>query len=139
VVAFYQQMGTGHNYLLDIEETDSFLVIDKEKIVQALQNILSNAVKYSPEGGDITITGKADGETYRIEITDQGIGMNADQMAHIYDKFYRADNSNTAIEGTGLGMGIVRYIIEAHGGEIAIESQPGVGTTVILTLPWGDQ
>ena len=139
VVAFYQQMGTGHTYHLHVEETDCFLVIDKEKIVQALQNILSNAVKYSPEGGTITITGKADGETYRIEITDQGIGMNPEQVAHIYDKFYRADNSNTAIEGTGLGMGIVRYIIEAHGGEIAIQSQPGSGTTVILTLPCGEQ
>jgi PAS domain S-box-containing protein len=139
VVAFYQQMGTGHDYHLHLEEMDSFLVIDKEKIVQALQNILSNAVKYSPNCGEITITGKANEETYRIEITDQGIGMSPDQVTHIFDKFYRADSSNTAIEGTGLGMGIVRYIVEAHGGEIIIQSQPDVGTTVILTLPSGEQ
>ena len=139
VVAFYQQLGTGHVYHLHLEERDSFLVIDKEKIVQALQNILSNAVKYSPEGGEISITGKVNEESYSIVISDQGIGMNPEQIDHVYDKFYRADNSNTAIEGTGLGMGIVRYIIEAHGGEIAVDSQPGVGTTVILILPCGEQ
>ena len=139
VVAFFQQMGTGHDYHLHLEEMDSYLVIDKEKIVQALQNILSNAVKYSPNCGEITITGKANEESYRIEITDQGIGMSPDQVTHIFDQFYRADSSNTAIEGTGLGMGIVRYIVEAHGGEIAIQSQPDVGTTVILTLPGGEE
>ena len=139
VVLFFQEQGSGHHFHLQLEGQESFLDIDKEKIMQALQNVLSNGVKYSPEGGDITVTGKAQGQSYRIEISDQGIGMNPEQLAHIYDKFYRADSSNTAIGGTGLGMGIVRYIVEAHEGEINIQSQPGIGTTVAMTLPFGGE
>ena len=72
---------------------------------------------------------------YEIIVEDAGIGMTAEQLGHIYDKFYRADSSNTAVEGTGLGMSIVKAILDAHGGKIDIMSKVGVGTKVTVSLP----
>jgi len=71
----------------------------------------------------------------RITIADEGIGMTAEQIEHIFDRFYRADSSNTAVQGVGLGMSIVRHIIQAHHGEIKVKSSPGRGTTVSVDLP----
>jgi len=102
---------------------------------QVLENILSNAVKYSPEGGEILITGEIVEDHYQVSIEDQGIGMTPDQIEKMFDKFYRADASNTAIPGTGLGMSIVKYLVEAHGGEVWVESTHGKGTTVTFTIP----
>jgi signal transduction histidine kinase len=113
---------------------------DRSKLMQAVRNILSNAYKYSPAGGAVTISlvgcdsARADG-TVRvgIRIADHGIGMTAQQTARVCERFYRADNSGN-IPGTGLGMSIVKEIIELHGGQVQIESQIGVGTTVTLWL-----
>lgn len=137
VITVFQEQESGHSYALQLQDTATTLDIDKDKIRQVLENILSNAVKYSPDGGRILVEGNAAEHSYVLAISDKGIGMTPDQMAHIYDKFYRADNSDTAIGGTGLGMGIARYIIEAHEGAIDVQSQYGVGTTVSITLPTG--
>ena len=96
---------------------------------------MSNAVKYSPKGGVIVVRGEAAGDDYLVSIADQGIGMTPEQIARVFDKFYRVDASNTAIGGIGLGMSISRQIVELHGGKIRVESQPGVGTTVLFSLP----
>ena len=112
------------------------LMIDRHRINQALENLLTNAVKYSPEGKAIIIRGRERKEGWEVRIEDQGVGMNADQISRIFDKFYRADASNTAISGLGLGMSIVKQVIEAHSGSIQIESVEGQGTTVIFNLPY---
>lgn len=138
IVELFQKQGTGHWYHLDLEEQKDRLHIDEDKVIQAVQNVLSNAVKYSPEGSNVIIEGKSQKGGYCIKISDEGIGMNPEELAHIYDKFYRADTSNTAIGGTGLGMGIVRYIVEAHEGEMNIQSQPGIGTTISIILPFAE-
>jgi len=72
---------------------------------------------------------------FEISITDQGIGMTPEQVEKIFDKFYRADASDSAPEGTGLGMSIVKYIVEAHRGKVWVESEYGKGTTVRVTIP----
>jgi signal transduction histidine kinase len=71
-----------------------------------------------------------------LTVTDEGIGMTEEQAAHIFDRFYRVDASNTAVKGVGLGMSIVRNIVHAHGGEILVESQPDIGTTIYVSLPF---
>ena len=100
-----------------------------------MENLLSNAIKYSPEGGLIRVTGELSEGYYKVSIEDQGMGMAHDQVDRIFDKFYRSDASNTAIPGTGLGMSIVKYIVEAHKGKIWVESEIGKGTTVRFTIP----
>lgn len=107
---------------------------DRNKLRQAIANILSNAYKYSPDGGDITISWPCSDGRFGISVRDQGIGMHADDMANVTQRFFRADKSGK-IPGTGLGMSIVEEIIRLHRGNIEIESNPGLGTTVTLWLP----
>ena len=114
-------------------EVEVFL--DKEKMVQVLENLLSNAVKYSPEEVDIDITGEVQGKVFHIIIQDKGIGMTPEQLKKVYERFYRADTSNTGIAGTGLGLSIAKAIVEAHEGEMWIESTPGMGTRVSFSVP----
>ena len=111
------------------------LFLDKEKMAQVLENIVSNSIKYSPEKVDIDITGEIKGDYLHVIMEDRGIGMTPEQLEKIYDKFYRADTSNTAITGTGLGMSIAKAIIEAHDGELWVESEFGKGTKVTFSVP----
>jgi signal transduction histidine kinase len=99
------------------------------------QNLLSNAIKFSPSGGAVTIHGQLIAGFVQISVRDRGIGMTAQQQLHLFERFYRADASNTTISGTGLGLAICKLIVELHGGQIWAESEPGVGTTINFTLP----
>jgi signal transduction histidine kinase len=111
---------------------------DAAKLRQALTNVLGNAVKYSPEGGAIEIRCAAHDREGKhhigIAVTDHGVGMRPDQVARVGERFYRADTSGR-IPGTGLGMAIVKEIVELHGGGFKIDSAVGAGTTVFLWLP----
>lgn len=111
------------------------VLVDSIRILQALENLLSNAVKYSPELSTIKIESSFEQNFYKIQISDQGIGMTEEQLKRIFDKFYRCDSSNTAIGGLGLGMSIVQQIIDNHQGNIEITSELGKGTSVTLRLP----
>ena len=107
------------------------IAADHGRLRQVFNNLLSNAVKYSPQGGTIRVAlAKMDGEQCLLTVSDQGIGMTEEQLAHIFDRFYRVDASNTAVKGVGLGMSIVRNIVLAHDGDIQVESQLGTGTTI---------
>ncbi len=124
-----------HQFQVVLPEGSVELMVDKEKIEQVLENFLSNAVKYAPEGGLIRVTGELSEEHYQVSIEDPGIGMTREQVEKIFDKFYRADASHTATPGTGLGMSIVKYLVEAHGGKVWVESELGKGTTVRFIIP----
>lgn len=123
-----------------IQASDETLLVraDRKKIQQALLNVLSNAYKYSSPGGAISLSFLQEVHhsvgRFGIEVRDHGIGMRPEEMARVFERFYRADSTGK-IPGTGLGMSIVREIIEIHGGEVTVESQLGVGTTVTLWLP----
>jgi len=134
-VPSFQVHSNKHQFELILPDEPLEAMVAKDKIRQVFENILSNAVKYSPEGGTIRITGNVVEDHYQVSIEDQGIGMTPEQVEKIFDKFYRADASNTAIPGTGLGMSIVKYLVEAHGGEVWVESRKGKGTTVRFTIP----
>jgi len=100
-----------------------------------LENLLSNAIKYSPKGSLVTLTSAYQPERFDFSVVDNGIGMTPEQVEQVFEKFYRVDSSDTAVAGLGLGMSIVKQIIDSHNGSITIESAPGKGTCVKVQLP----
>ncbi len=110
--------------------------VDRKKIQQALLNVLSNAYKYSPAGGEVGIVYRQEDGRVGVEISDRGIGMTPEQCSRVFERFYRADDSGTIL-GTGLGMSIVKEIVELHGGRVDVRSALGEGTAVTLWLPAG--
>ncbi len=132
----YKVSDNSHEFVLELAESAvSGILVDQQRIIQVLENLISNAVKYSPSGSRIVISTRRNGDYALVSIADQGVGMTEEQVARVFDKFYRADASNTAIDGLGMGMSIVQNIILAHDGTIDISSVPGVGTTVTFSLP----
>jgi signal transduction histidine kinase len=107
---------------------------DRDRIRQVASILLDNAVKYTPEGGRVTVTVTEKNGWAGLEVSDTGIGIPEDQLPLIFERFYRADPSRTAA-GAGLGLSIARQIAEAHGGRIEVESTPGEGSTFTLLLP----
>lgn len=138
-VTDYQRVCKDHIFKMVLPDNPIDMLVDDRKLFQVMENLLSNAVKFSPTDSTIQITcQQADNEVF-IAVRDQGIGMNPIQMNRMFDKFYRVDASNTAREGLGLGMAIVKSIVEAHKGRIWVTSKPGQGTTVTFTLPCADE
>lgn len=135
VVAAYKMKSSNHTFETTISHADLEVMADLDKIRQIFENLLSNAVKYSPEGGLIRVTTDKSDNNLLITVEDQGVGMLPEEVAKIFDKFYRADNHKKAIPGTGLGMSIVKHLVEAHAGEVWVESEPNRGTTVSFTIP----
>ena len=107
---------------------------------QALQNLIGNAIKYTPEGGTVTLSSEHEAGLVRIHIRDTGYGMPAADVQHVFDRFYRVrNNGHDEIEGNGLGLAIVKSTIQQHGGEISVESEPGHGSCFTFTLPLADE
>jgi len=126
-------------YLLD-EAPNVSVYADADRLEQVLTNIVGNAVKFMPEGGDIEI--KLCNKEHRllINVRDEGVGIPESDIVRLFTKFHRVDNSEQRkIGGTGLGLAISREIIEYHGGDISIESKEGEGTTVNISLPLNDE
>lgn len=132
----YQEKSQRHRFELHFATAQTEIAADQGRIRQVLNNLISNAYKYSPKGGLIKVTIAGHNGFCRISVADEGVGMTAEQVEHIFDRFYRADSSNTAVQGVGLGMSIVRHIVQAHQGKIQVESQPGRGTVVHVDLPF---
>ncbi|MBT2638725.1 MULTISPECIES: cell wall metabolism sensor histidine kinase WalK [unclassified Bacillus (in: firmicutes)] len=121
----------------EITEDAIFVEIDEDKITQVLDNIISNAMKYSPEGGTITFRVKELDDQIVASISDEGVGIPKDNLDKIFDRFYRVDKARTRkLGGTGLGLAIAKEMVNAHGGRIWAESVEGKGTTVQFTLPY---
>src|SRR5699024_3557651 len=113
-----------------------FVWVDQDKLIQVIDNIMSNAIKYSPEGGKITFQVVREAHRVRVSINDQGLGIAREKVDKIFDRFYRVDKARSRqIGGTGLGLAISKEIIEAHHGNIWASSKEGQGTTVYFTLP----
>jgi two-component system, OmpR family, phosphate regulon sensor histidine kinase PhoR len=110
---------------------------DHDRLVQILLNLVDNAVKHTSPGGSVTVSGHApDGGTVEIDVRDTGVGIPAADLPRITERFYRVDRARSReLGGTGLGLAIVKHLVMAHGGSLAITSEPGRGTTVRVTLP----
>src|SRR5262249_55603616 len=125
-----------HKLVLEIAENLPDMMLDKEKLKEVMINLISNAIKYSPAGGDVNVRMKVDEANLRIEIQDHGIGIPKEHQSKLFEAFYRVDSSHTAsIPGTGLGLTIVKAIVEHHGGRTWFESEVGKGTTFFLLIP----
>lgn len=123
-----------------LPSTDLFVEIDTDKMTQVIDNIISNALKYSPDGGDVRFGVTTSGTYIKVIISDDGLGIPKANVNRIFDRFYRADRARSrGMGGTGLGLAIAREMIIAHGGEIWAESEEGKGTTVFFTLPFEQQ
>src|SRR5262245_11326728 len=115
------------------------VLADRDRLVQVVLNLVDNAVKYTPEGGRVTVQARTAGEGHvEIDVMDTGIGIPPVDLPRITERFYRVDKARSReLGGTGLGLAIVKHLVFAHGGQLRIESEPGRGTTVHVTLPIG--
>ncbi|MEU4701916.1 sensor histidine kinase [Nonomuraea dietziae] len=115
---------------------DPPLTADPVRLRQAIGNLVTNSLRYTPRGGHITLGARQDGDQVVVEVTDTGIGIRAEYLPHVFDRFWRAEKSrNRQTGGSGLGLAIVRNLAEAHGGTATVASVPGVRTTFTLRLP----
>ncbi|NUW33725.1 HAMP domain-containing protein [Nonomuraea sp. SMC257] len=115
---------------------DPSLTADPVRLRQAVGNLVTNSLRYTPRGGHITLGARQDGDQVVIEVTDTGVGIRAEYLPHVFDRFWRAEKSrNRRTGGSGLGLAIVRNLAEAHGGTATVTSVPGVRTTFALRLP----
>jgi len=110
---------------------------DRNRIRQLLLNLVTNAVKYTPAGGEISLGLETQPDAVVLTVADTGIGIAAGDLPHIFDRFWRADPARSRVgesPGTGLGLAITKWVAEAHGGTITVQSRPGRGTLFTVTL-----
>jgi two-component system, OmpR family, phosphate regulon sensor histidine kinase PhoR len=109
---------------------------DRDKIEMALHNLVGNAVKYTPQGGNVIVRAADNAGTLTFEVSDNGIGIKADELELVFEKFYRSKDKRIAsITGSGIGLALARQVIRLHGGDITVKSQLDKGSTFTLTLP----
>jgi signal transduction histidine kinase len=125
-----------HHFAISVAADLPRVPADRDRVAQVLANLLANAVKYSPAGGEIAVSAGAHPEGVAVEVRDQGIGIAADLIDAVFEPYRRSEAPGTrAIKGTGLGLPIVRHIVDLHGGRIWAESEEGAGSALRFTLP----
>jgi len=139
VVAAQQMNQTDHEFVVDFPVEFPLVEADPDKLDQILTNLISNAVKYSPDGGKITLSGRVRGdldEKVMIRVSDHGMGIAREHLTSVFDRFFRVDNrDNPEIGGTGIGLALVKALTEAHHGTVKVESESGAGSTFTIILP----
>lgn len=137
VVLIQRQSTHKHQIKLDVRGEIPSIIGDEDKLDQILTNLLNNAIKYSPNGGDITVHATVEDDHLLIGVEDQGLGIPKDHLAKVFDKFHRVNNEdNRKIYGTGLGLYLVKHLVESvHMGKIWVESEVGKGSTFLFRIP----
>lgn len=124
-----------HKLVVDIPDDLPDILADEIRLERILFNLLDNAIKYSPNGGEIRVSARQETAHIVLSVSDQGIGVSSEDRANIFKPFYRSqDSMDRGLKGTGLGLLVCQRLVEAHGGRIWVESEPGIGTTFYLTL-----
>jgi signal transduction histidine kinase/CheY-like chemotaxis protein len=129
-------LAAAHGLRLEVRGCPAPVHADGARVVQVVSNLVGNAVKFTPEGGAVTLSCEPDGEEVRFAVADTGSGIEPEQLPHIFGAFWQARHADR--RGLGLGLSIARGFVEAHGGRIWVESEPGRGTTFFFTLPAHD-
>jgi len=132
----FQTQTKKHTFKLNFAPDFPVIQGDEQRLRQVIDNLLSNAIKYSPDGGLIEVGGIVDEHSVTIYVRDHGVGLTESDQDRIFERFYRVDDAlSRRTQGTGLGLFLARAIVEAHGGKMRVESQPGQGSTFFFTLP----
>lgn len=135
-ITLFSVNNTRHKLVMDFPPSLPPVHADQARLQQVLTNLLSNAIKFSPHGGAVTVAARQEGASVTVSVSDQGVGIPVTALSHLFSKFFRVDNQETrSIGGTGLGLALVKKIIEAHHGRIWVESEVGVGSTFFFSLP----
>jgi len=139
VVAAHTALAEGDDIRLAVSvDGDPVTDSDPLRLRQILDNLVRNALRYTPAGGTVTVRAGSHTDSVVIEVADTGIGIDPDDLPHVFDRFWRAEKSrNRETGGSGLGLSIVRRLVEAHGGAISVTSSPGIGSVFRVTLPAG--
>jgi PAS domain S-box-containing protein len=125
-----------HLVELDLPEALPLVWGDKDRVAQILTNLMSNACKYTPTGGRISLSVRVDADRMRVSVVDSGVGMTTEEQGHLFTRFFRAENPLAEdTSGTGLGLNIARSLVQKHGGDINVVTAPGEGSTFEFTLP----
>lgn len=135
VVELYRPAATAHELALSIPEEPVAVRCDPIRIEQVLNNLVANAVKYSPGGGAVQVAVAREGAEVTIAVSDRGVGISSEDQARLFERYFRAPSSGRVAPGVGLGLWAARRIAEAHGGGIQVKSAPGEGSTFTLRLP----
>ena len=131
----YRQQSPRHEVEVEIEHPPLAVLGNPDRLRQVIGNLISNAIKYSPQGGVVAVIAERENGHIRVEVRDQGMGIPLNQQPKIFTKFFRGDAAASGITGTGLGLAVSRDIVESHGGRIGFESAEGEGTTFFVELP----
>jgi signal transduction histidine kinase len=132
----FRSASVKHKIILTLPEKSEIIMVDKNKMIQVLTNLLSNALKYSPEGGDIEIKTWREKDVFYGCVRDSGLGIAEEDLQKIFDKFYRVESEKVKkIGGTGIGLPIVKYILELHNGGIEVKSEVNKGSEFIFHVP----
>jgi len=136
VVEAQRSYTTDHEFDVIVPEDVPRIHADQDKIEQVLTNLLSNAIKYSPDGGRITVQARSQGDRVAVSISDQGIGIPEEHIGRLFTRFHRVDSRDTRKQyGTGIGLYLVKHLVEAHHGQVNVESKVGEGSTFTVVLP----
>jgi signal transduction histidine kinase len=135
----YAETSAKHSFVTSGLAAAPAVRADPFRLEQVFRNLVSNAVKYSPNGGEIRISAAPQDAMLEVRITDSGIGLTHEQQKHLFEPFYRAANAQQHAMGTGLGLSISRAIVELHGGTIDVTSVPDVGSTFSFTVPLAEK
>ncbi|MGH9408573.1 MAG: ATP-binding protein [Vicinamibacterales bacterium] len=135
VVELFRAQPDGERVSANFPEAPIAVECDPERLQQVVGNLISNALKYSPDGGYVEVTLAADNDQAKLRVTDQGVGIAEADLPYIFEPFRRVGNAAHSVPGVGLGLSITRRIVRAHGGRIDVKSAPGVGSTFTVVLP----
>jgi len=134
-VAMFRDASERHEIRLELPDVPVLVEHDPTRIAQVLTNLVSNAIKYSPEGGPIDVRLRQEGGAAVFEVEDRGLGIPREEWRSIFEPFRRSGGGRGSIPGVGLGLSVARRLVRAHGGEIEVESEPGQGSTFRVVLP----
>jgi len=136
VAVKFQRQSEAHTIVTEFPDDFPIVEGDENRLRQVLTNLIGNALKYSPDGGEVRVEGRVTSDEVLVSVSDEGVGIPPDEIARVFERFYRVDDALTRkTQGTGLGLFIAQSVIEAHGGHIWAESEPGQGATFTFALP----
>jgi PAS domain S-box-containing protein len=131
----FSTQSSQHTIVVDFPDDFPVILGDEDRLEQVLSNLISNSLKYSPEGGEIRISGQVRSEQVIVCVSDQGPGIAPGDIPHVFDRFYRAADASRKTKGAGLGLYLARAVVEAHGGRIWVDPKPGEGARICFSLP----